>query len=176
MSELVKISTLLVELVACQLFGLVATCLPYAAFYPGLYADWIWTPLLILDVTSGKVSVGGDGDTQISFTSRLDIARYVSYVLTHLPVEQLENHSFRLAGDIKSFNEIFRAYEAKTGKKLEVTYIPVSELEARLASDPQDFAAFLHKMLATTGPVSKSDNHLYPDWNPSSVLDNIPVA
>jgi hypothetical protein len=76
----------------------------------------------------------------------------------------------------QSFNEIFRAYEAKTGKKLEVTYIPISELEARLASNPHDFVAFLHKMLATTRPVSQSDNHLYPDWNPSSVLENIPFA
>ncbi|KAI0250538.1 NAD-P-binding protein [Lactifluus subvellereus] len=150
--------------------------LPYALFYTGPYADWVWQSALDLDTTSGRVSVGGDGDKYISFTSRPDIARYVSYVLTHLPVEQLENRSFRLAGDTKSFNEIFKAYEAKTGKKLEVTYIPVSELDARLASNPQDFAAFLHKVLATAGPASKTDNDLYPDWNPSSVVDNIPVA
>jgi len=47
------------------------------------------------------VTVGGDGDKQISFTSRADIARYISYVLTHLPAEQLNNRSFCIAGDNK---------------------------------------------------------------------------
>ncbi len=56
---------------------------------------------LDLDVTSGKVSVGGDGNGQISFTSRSDIARYVSYVLTHLPPEQLKDRTFTIAGENK---------------------------------------------------------------------------
>jgi hypothetical protein len=54
-----------------------------------------------LDVTSGKVSVGGDGNKQISFTARPDIARFVSYVLLHLPPEQLKNRAFTIAGDNK---------------------------------------------------------------------------
>jgi len=54
-----------------------------------------------LDVKSGKVSVGDDGNKQISFTARVDVARYMSYVLTHLPPEQLKNHSFAIAGDNK---------------------------------------------------------------------------
>ena len=33
----------------------------------------------------GKVSVGGDGNERIIFTSRPDVARYVFYVLTRLP-------------------------------------------------------------------------------------------
>ena len=47
------------------------------------------------------MSVGGDGNTQISFTSRADIARYVSYVLTRFPPEQLKNRGFSIAGDNK---------------------------------------------------------------------------
>ena len=54
-----------------------------------------------LDVISGKVSVGGDGSKPVQFTSRTDVARYVSYVLTHLPAEQLKNRSFSLVGDTK---------------------------------------------------------------------------
>jgi len=150
--------------------------IPYALVYTGPHVDSLWGPFVDLDLKSGKVSVGGDGNMRISFTSRPDIARYLSYVLTHLSAEQLSNRSFKIAGDTKSFNEIFKAYEAKTGKKLEVTYIPVSELDARLAANPQDFASFLHKLWATAGPFLQTDNHLYPDWNPSSVLDNFPVA
>lgn len=149
---------------------------PYAAFYTGPFADYVWAGFVNLDVTSGKVSVGGDGNKQISFTSRPDIARYLSYVLTHLPPDQLRNRSFTIAGDNKSFNEIFKAYEEKTGKKLEVTYVPVSDLDAKIAAHPEDFPTVLHKFWATVGPFPRTDNNLYPDWNPSPVLDSVPVA
>ncbi len=77
----------------------------------------------------------------------------------------------------QSFNEIFKEYEARTGKKVEVTYIPVSKLDAQLSSNPHDFVAFLRKIWASPNVwQSDADNHLYPDWNPSSVIDNIPVA
>jgi hypothetical protein len=54
-----------------------------------------------LDITNGKVTVGGDGSPPMPFTSRPDIARYLSYVLTHLPADQLKNRSFTIAGDTK---------------------------------------------------------------------------
>lgn len=77
----------------------------------------------------------------------------------------------------QSFNEIVKEYEAKTGKKVDVTYVPISELDARIASNPQDLVAFLHKIWATAySRCSMTDNHLYPAWNPSSVIDNIPVT
>jgi uncharacterized protein YbjT (DUF2867 family) len=153
-----------------------ATDIPYTIFYTGPFADFIWAPFLGLNVPSGKVTIAGDGNKQISFTARADIARYISYVLTHLPAEQLNNHSFCIAGDNKSFNEIFKAYEAKTGKKVKVTYVPISEFDARIAANPNDLPALLHKYWATAGPFPKTDDHLYPDWNPSPVLDHVPVS
>ena len=93
---------------------------PYAVFYTGLFADFVWEPyvcrhlflysyvevqpdqrFLDLDVESGKVKVAGDGNKRISFTSRTDIARYLSYVLTRLPPDQLKNRSFTIEGDHK---------------------------------------------------------------------------
>jgi hypothetical protein len=59
---------------------------------------------------------------------------------------------------------------------LQVTYIPVSELDAKLAANPDDFATVLHKFWAVSGPFQRTDNNLYPEWNPSPVIDNIPVA
>ncbi|KAI0269403.1 NAD-P-binding protein [Gloeopeniophorella convolvens] len=150
--------------------------LPYALFFTGPFSDYIFTPYLWLDVVGGKVTVAGDGNAQISFTSRSDTARYISYVLTHLPAEQLKNRSFTLAGDTTTFNEIFKEYQEKTGKKLEITYVPVSELQERVAANPGDFIAFLHTIFATAGPAVKSDNDIYPGWNPSRAVDNAPVA
>jgi hypothetical protein len=71
---------------------------------------------------------------------------------------------------------MFKEYDEKTGRKTKVTYIPVAEYEARLAANRQDFAAYLHKIWATDGPFKETDNDLYPNWNPSSVVDNMPVA
>ncbi|KAI0258375.1 NAD-binding protein [Gloeopeniophorella convolvens] len=147
--------------------------IPYTLFYTGPFSDFVFNSHLWLDLSSGKVTIGGDGNTKISFTSRTDIARYLAFVLTCLPAEQLHNRAFSIAGDTKSFNEVFQQYEAKTGKKLDVTYTPVSELDAKIAANPHDFASFLHKVFATAGPFQAPDNNLYPEWNPSSVIDNI---
>jgi hypothetical protein len=65
---------------------------------------------LNLDVPSGKVSIGGDGNKLITFTARWDIARYVSYVLTHLPPEQLKNRAFTIAGDNKVMSNLGNSY------------------------------------------------------------------
>jgi hypothetical protein len=72
-------------------------------FYCGALSPFVQpkSRLTNLDIANGKVSVGGDGSKPIPFTSRPDIARYVSYVLTHLPADQLENRSFAMAGDTK---------------------------------------------------------------------------
>jgi hypothetical protein len=91
--------------------------IPYALFYTGPHVDRLWGPYAVyiarltfdlplyrfanLDLRSGQVSVGGNGNMPISFTSRPDIARYLSYVLTHLSAEQLSNRTFKIAGDTK---------------------------------------------------------------------------
>ncbi|KAI9443635.1 hypothetical protein H4582DRAFT_1926444 [Lactarius indigo] len=75
--------------------------IPYTLFYTGAFADYVWVSYLGLDVASGRVSVGGDGSNPIPFTSRPDIARYLSYVLTHLPADELKNRSFTITGDTK---------------------------------------------------------------------------
>ena len=73
-----------------------------------------------LDVASGKVTVGGDGSKPVQFTSRPDIARYVSYVLTHLPAEQLKNRSFSVTGDTKVRAGSFLSLDGNRGIKLVV--------------------------------------------------------
>ena len=76
---------------------------PVSTFYSCAPLPFVYSKsrFLNLDLKGGKVSLGGDGSKRIPFTSRHDIARYVSYVLTHLPTEQLKNRSFSIAGDTK---------------------------------------------------------------------------
>ena len=52
-----------------------------------------------LNVKGGKVAVGGNGDSLISFTTRPDAARFLAYVLVHAPKARLQNQTLRLEGD-----------------------------------------------------------------------------
>jgi hypothetical protein len=152
--------------------------------------QWLGNSFVNLDVKSGKVAVGGDGKAPISWTSRTDIARFLAYVLTNTPASRLQNQVLRLEGDrvvsqfvspchrdvyrmmwLQSFNEVFRAYEQRTGTKLDVTYRTVDSLRAKLAENAYDFDAHLHILWATDGLVGEPDNGLYPQWNPTKVID-----
>ena len=45
-----------------------------------------------------------------------------------------------------------------------------------MVANPQDFLSYMQKVMATSEPFPRTDNHLYPDWNPSSVFDNLPMG
>ncbi|KAF8258520.1 hypothetical protein EI94DRAFT_1754467 [Lactarius quietus] len=143
--------------------------IPYALFYTGAFADSLWGPQVPgLDIANGKILLVVTA--QRGFRSLPERHRAIRFLCVDaLPADQLKNRSFTMAGDTKSFNEI-------DGKKVEVTYIQISELDARLASNPQDVAAYLQKLWATKERPLGTDNHLYPDWNPSTAVDNIPIA
>ncbi|KAI9457886.1 NAD-P-binding protein [Russula earlei] len=146
---------------------------PTLVVYTGPFADFAWIPVVHLDVASGKVSVGGDGNSKISWTARGDLARFLAHVLVHAPASRLQNQTLRLEGDRVSFNEIFRGYEERTGKKLEITYRSTESLRQKVEENPYDFDADLHLNWATDGLVGEPDNALYPDWNPTKVVDII---
>ena len=72
-----------------------------ARFFVGMFGDCIWVPLLNLDFKSvGGVEIGGDGSAKVSFTSSEDISRFVVYVLTELPREEVKNRTFRIEGEL----------------------------------------------------------------------------
>jgi len=145
---------------------------PILPVYSGPFADFAWIPVVHLDVKGGKVSVGGDGNSKVSWTARSDLARFLAHVLVHTPASLLlKKKDLRVEGDRVSFNEIFRGYEARTGKKLEVEYRSIESLRQKVAENPYDFDADLHLNWATDGLVGEPDNGLYPGWNPTKVVD-----
>jgi hypothetical protein len=52
----------------------------------------------------------------------------------------------------------------------------LSELDAKIAANPQNISFVLRKYWVTAAPFQGTDNHLYPDWNPSPAIDSLPVA
>jgi hypothetical protein len=139
----------------------------------GVLTDTGGCRTLDLDVKSGKVSVGGDGNAKITFTSRPDVGRYVAHAFTRFPLEQLQNKSFRIQGDGVSFNEVFKAFETKHNKKIDVTYIPIDELKKRIAENAWDISAVIHLEWAEDkGLVGEPlDNDKWPEWKPSKVIE-----
>ena len=74
---------------------------------------------------------------------------------------------------LQTFNEIFKGYEERSGAKLDVTYRSLDSLRAKVAENPHDFDAYLHINWATNGTNGEPDNGLYPEWNPTKVLDTV---
>lgn len=77
---------------------------------------------------------------------------------------------------MQSLNAIVREYEAKSGKKLQVEYRQVSELEDKLKETPENLLAFLRLTWEARLGAHKAEevaNVEFPDWNPSKVVDVI---
>ncbi|KZO98446.1 NAD-P-binding protein [Calocera viscosa TUFC12733] len=150
--------------------------LPWAAFVTGPFADAIfYVPHLGFDIANGKIEVGGTGDSLASFTSRRDIARYVVHVLTSLPASKLHNHEFRVEGERTTVNRVLAGYEARTGKKLDITHIPLDALKERgkgLPFNIQYFIASILELGGTNGPEDEM-NVEWPDFKPQTVVEAI---
>jgi len=147
--------------------------LPYVKIFTGLWTDYCITPSWGWQLDDGKATIGGIGDSPLSFVHRTDIARYVGYVFTHIPPSELAWKILRIEAERTTFNKIAAGYEAKTGKKLEITRTP-REVLAKKADDGDLMAFLFHEWDLHGGTVgSPLTNDLYPDWNPRSVIDAI---
>jgi len=62
--------------------------------------------VLDLDLKSGNVTAGLDGNAPNSFTAQPDIGRFVAYVLTNLPRSKLEWRIFRIEAERKVRNTL----------------------------------------------------------------------
>ncbi|TFK47436.1 NAD-P-binding protein [Heliocybe sulcata] len=155
---------------------------PYALFYTGMWPDFMFAPGYAgWDIPQGKITVWGQGNTPITWTTRRDGARFVAYLLTHIPAKELAGKMISVGGDHKTLNELAESYTSRTGKKLEATYLPIVDQEKILADEPpfsfQGILAYLlvcydkgRADLRKTLPEGLA-NELWPDWNPKSAVD-----
>ena len=56
--------------------------------------EWGWK------FAEGKVAFGGFGDSNLTFTHRIDVARYMTNVLTRIPPSELAWKALRLQGEL----------------------------------------------------------------------------
>ncbi|EPQ57454.1 hypothetical protein GLOTRDRAFT_115386 [Gloeophyllum trabeum ATCC 11539] len=81
-------------------------------------------------------------------------------------------------GDRTTLNELADAYQAKSGKKLDLSHMSKVELRAALRKDSEDLASlalFLSLQLDEGFCIARKpeelDNHLFPSWNPTKAVD-----
>ena len=117
------------------------------------------------------MTIIGEGKTPLTFTSRPDIARFVSYILTHLSPTSLHNVALRIEGDKLSFVQVAREMEKVFGKPFEVIVRPAAEVE-------EDVKSGGHKAwVAQVGlgldkgwaDVGTADNKLVPGFKAETV-------
>ncbi|KAL8278879.1 hypothetical protein RQP46_008750 [Phenoliferia psychrophenolica] len=122
-----------------------------------------------------KASWIGEGDNPITFTARADVAAFLAHALSTFALSDLQDKTFRLEGDRKSFNQIVETYEkTHPGKKVVVTRTPVEQAKQTLATQ-EGMPAFVTYLFLTwaegpavyqTGPLS---NSLWSEWRPASI-------
>ncbi|EJD07569.1 NAD-binding protein [Fomitiporia mediterranea MF3/22] len=154
--------------------------LPYAVFYNGPWADYMFQRDFAVasgfDFVNGKMVVPGSGLADITWTTIPDVARFVAHVLTALPKVKIEGRHFCIEGERASFNQIIDAWKARTGNNVTVSYRPRSELENDVAKDPKNWIPILIlEWDKGNGVVAKKpeelDNNEFPDWKPRKVID-----
>ncbi|KAB5591663.1 Isoflavone reductase-like protein [Ceratobasidium theobromae] len=146
--------------------------MPIAVILTGLFPDYCLVSIMGWDFESKKVDIWGTGDEKITWTMMPDIARYLAYVLGHVPITNLQDRVLGIQGDLKTANEVVALWEEKCKDKLQVTYHSVQELHSRLAANPGDIlsAVMRETALGKSKVPEPLSNDLYPEWNPKSIV------
>ncbi|CAE6355205.1 unnamed protein product [Rhizoctonia solani] len=145
--------------------------MPIAVILTGLFPDYCLVPVMGWNFEAKAVDIWGTGDEKITWTTMPDIARYVAYVLGHVPLTGLQDQVLGIQGDLKTANEVVALWEEKHKSKLQVTYHPIQELHDRVAANPRDvLGAVMRETAAGRSRVPEPlSNDLYPGWNPKPI-------
>ncbi|GAA5957558.1 hypothetical protein JCM21900_001636 [Sporobolomyces salmonicolor] len=159
--------------------------LPALLVWTGPFTDTVFAPFFGFDFQHKKVSLVGKGDTPISFTSRIDAARFLAHylsTLTTLP-SPTAPAVLRLEGDRQTFASAVALYESlHADTKLDVQHEPLEDAE-KIAKDLEGAGfvpSFLKYLLVSwekgatvdqgkgVGVLSGKD---WPEWKPQTVED-----
>ncbi|KAG8698853.1 hypothetical protein FRC11_014131, partial [Ceratobasidium sp. 423] len=119
--------------------------LPFTVLSNGGFPEYCFTPRFGYDFAERTVTMWGDGDARISWTTVRSVADWIANVLKTIPIEQLQNKHLRIQGNLNTANEIIKLWEQKHNAKLQVDYRPLKELDDRIEADKNDIMAFLFR-------------------------------
>jgi hypothetical protein len=166
-----------------------------ASFFCGL-----WPERIVLSgaygwfLAHGKIEILGEGTNLISFTSKLDVARYAVHSLTTFPRSVLEGGEFYIQGQaivclstlfciamiysyvFQSLRDLAFQVQAASTRPLEISVTGRQALLDRLAENrfniPADVCLGADRGLSHhTKFVRNLDNERWPEWNPRSAVE-----
>ncbi|KAJ1309094.1 hypothetical protein OPQ81_004772 [Rhizoctonia solani] len=144
--------------------------LPVATLNNGGFPEYIFIPPLGFSFADKKVTIWGEGNTKITWTTVRSVADWLANVLKSVPISQLQDKDFLVQGSSHTLNEVVKLWEQKHNDKLQVEYRPLKEVQDRITADPNDFLAILIQAFdARYANFSRNDNALYPGWKPDAV-------
>lgn len=134
----------------------------------------------IINVEEQKAYVWGDGNQAIDYTTYADTAKYTAEVAVD---ETTIPSVFRVAGNSLSFYEMVEAYEAETGRKLEVVKLgSLKDLDAKIEAlkkgGEQNTLQYLPMMyyraqLNGSGKMQNLQNDRYPSIKPTTFREYV---
>jgi len=117
-----------------------------------------------------KITIIGGGTTPCTWTSRADIAYFLAYTLTHLPLSKLTNSTLYLQGNRLSYLQVAEilAEEFNGGKPYDVVHTSVADAEHKVQNEGA--AAFV-KYIGVGAEkgwldMGRVDNEIVPGWTP----------
>jgi len=104
----------------------------YTLLAIGAYADFAFMPpymFLDYDFAGRKVTIAGDGNAEISWTSFDDSASFVVAILLH--PEETKNTVVRVHGQAATWNDVIKILEEAQGVKYDVTHESVESVREK---------------------------------------------
>ncbi|KAH7099987.1 NAD(P)-binding protein [Auriculariales sp. MPI-PUGE-AT-0066] len=149
--------------------------LPYTLYFTGWFTDYDFIPPLGFNIPNKTITIVGTGTVPISFTTRLDIADFVAYTLTHLPSTKLENAALGMEGDRRTLVSLKQTFEEVYGGEFKLVHRDVDEV-ANIVRE-KGAAAILDYLLlsAELGEHLNENpqNALFPEWKPLTVAETL---
>ncbi|KEP48729.1 isoflavone reductase-like protein [Rhizoctonia solani 123E] len=144
--------------------------LPVATLSNGGFPEYMIIPPLGFSLAEKKVTIWGEGNTKVTWTTVRSVADWLANVLASVPTSELQDKELLIQGNVYTLNELTKLWEQKHNDKLQVEHRPLKEIEDRLAANPKDFMAILtHALDAGYIHFDRNDNALYPGWKPDTV-------
>jgi hypothetical protein len=118
----------------------------------------------------GYIHVYGTGKSKMSLTSRVDVARFMSHVLTTAEPVDLAWATLSFEGDRLAPLDIAALAEKKLGKPIAIKYHDYAETKAKAESDFRAFLAVLAEdgkgLAGTVDEVQRTIAKFFPAWSP----------
>ncbi|CAE7190940.1 unnamed protein product [Rhizoctonia solani] len=144
--------------------------LPIAILENAAFPELLITSEFGWSFAEKKVTMWGDGNTKVGWTTIRSVADWLTHVLKTVPFEQLGNGRFKIQAASYTYNEIVTLWEQKHNDRLEVERRPLKEMEDRFAADYNDvFAMVVLELASGRMNIDGKDNSMYPDWLPDTV-------